>query len=218
MLENKRSDNMRYKSTKFEIKAMGDNTFEGYASYFNNIDSYGDVITKGAFSKTLQENRGRIKILWQHDTSEPIGIPEYMEEDNDGLYVKGKISMTDTGKKAMILMRDGVVNEMSIGYDVIKDEYKNNRRYLKEIRLWEFSPVTFGANEKAKITGAKNLNELMFDMKYAKKEDLVYTINRLKKFLEEIESEQSTQTNDDSEQVQSILKMIRSFKNADTDS
>lgn len=207
---------MKYKSSKFEIKAIDDNTFEGYASYFNNIDSYGDIIVSGAFTKTIQENRNRIKILWQHDTNEPIGVPQVMNEDSQGLYVKGKISMTDTGKKAMILMRDGVVTEMSIGYDVIKEEYQGNKRILKEIRLWEFSPVTFGANDKAKITSAKSLEEIMFDIKHAKKEDIVYTINRLKKFLDEIESAKATQPKDDSEQVQSILTMIRSLKNANT--
>lgn len=207
---------MKYKSSKFEIKAIDDNTFEGYASYFNNIDSYGDIIVSGAFTKTIQENRNRIKILWQHDTNEPIGVPQVMNEDSQGLYVKGKISMTDTGKKAMILMRDGVVTEMSIGYDVIKEEYQGNKRILKEIRLWEFSPVTFGANDKAKITSAKSLEEIMFDIKHAKKEDIVYTINRLKKFLDEIESAKATQPKNDSEQVQSILTMIRSLKNANT--
>lgn len=207
---------MKYKSSKFEIKAIDDNTFEGYASYFNNIDSYGDIIVSGAFTKTIQENRNRIKILWQHDTNEPIGVPQVMAEDSQGLYVKGKISMTDTGKKAMILMRDGVITEMSIGYDVIKEEYQGNKRILKEIRLWEFSPVTFGANDKAKITNAKSLEEIMFDIKHAKKEDIVYTINRLKKFLDEIESAKATQQKDDSEQVQSILTMIRSLKNANT--
>lgn len=207
---------MRYKSSKFELKAMDENTFEGYASYFDNVDSYGDIISKGAFTKTLKENRNRIKILWQHNTSEPIGIPEIMEEDSKGLYVKGKISMTEAGKKAMILMRDGVVDEMSIGYDVIKDEFKNNSRYLKEIRLWEFSPVTFGANDKAKITGAKNLDELMFDMKNSKKHDIIYTINRLTEFLKSFESTEVTQVKNDSNEVQSILNMIRSLKDANS--
>lgn len=154
---------MDFKAIKFETKAIDDNKFEGYASYFNNIDSYDDIIERGAFKKTISENRGRIKVLWQHDAAEPIGIPEDMYEDDSGLYVKAKISMTDTGKKAMTLIRDGVVTEMSIGYDVLKDEYKmmGNRRIrmLKEVRLWEFSPVTFAANDKAKIMKMRSLLE-----------------------------------------------------------
>ena len=154
---------MQFKSMKFETKALSDNEFEGYASYFNNIDSYDDIIERGAFKKTIAENKGRVKVLWQHDAAEPIGIPKEMIEDDNGLYVKAKISMTDTGKKAMTLIKDGVITEMSIGYDVVKDEFKmmGNRRVrmLKEVRLWEFSPVTFAANDKAKIMKMRSLLE-----------------------------------------------------------
>jgi HK97 family phage prohead protease len=154
---------MDFKAIKFETKALSDNEFEGYASFFNNIDAYDDIIERGAFKKTIAENRGRVKVLWQHDAAEPIGIPKEMIEDDNGLYVKAKISMTDTGKKAMTLIRDGVITEMSIGYDVVKDDYKimGNRRIrmLKEVRLWEFSPVTFAANDKAKIMKMRSLLE-----------------------------------------------------------
>lgn len=154
---------MDFKAVKFETKALGDDRFEGYASFFNNIDAYDDIIEKGAFRKTIAENRNRIKVLWQHDTNEPIGIPEEMHEDDNGLYVKAKISMTDTGKKALTLIKDGVITEMSIGYDVVKDDYKmlgtKRVRMLKEVKLWEFSPVTFAANDKAKILKMRHLLE-----------------------------------------------------------
>ena len=166
---------MQYKSSKFEIKAASDNTIEGYAAFFGNVDSYGDVIEQGAFTKTLKENANRVKVLWQHNTNEPIGKPLAMEQDSTGLYIKAKISMTDVGRKAMELMRDGVIDEMSIGYDVIKDDFKKGNRMLKELRLWEFSPVTFAANEKAKITSAKNFSDLLYDIKKKKPELDFYT-------------------------------------------
>jgi HK97 family phage prohead protease len=154
---------MDFKAVKFETKAIGDDVFEGYASFFNNIDAYDDIIEKGAFRKTISENRSRIKVLWQHDANEPIGLPIDMTEDDNGLYVKAKISMTDTGKKAMTLIKDGVITEMSIGYDVMKDDYKmlgtKRVRLLKEVKLWEFSPVTFAANDKAKILKMRHLLE-----------------------------------------------------------
>lgn len=154
---------MDFKAVKFETKAISDDIFEGYASFFNNIDAYDDIIEKGAFRKTISENRSRIKVLWQHDANEPIGLPIDMTEDDNGLYVKAKISMTDTGKKAMMLIKDGVITEMSIGYDVVKDDYKmlgtKRVRLLKEVKLWEFSPVTFAANEKAKIMKMRGLLE-----------------------------------------------------------
>lgn len=205
---------MLYKSSKFEIKASQDNTIEGYAAYFGNIDSYGDIIENGAFSKTLKENAGRVKVLWQHDTNEPIGKPVAMEQDSKGLYIKAKISMTDTGRKAMELMRDGVIDEMSIGYDIIKDEYKGKNRMLKELRLWEFSPVTFAANEKAKITSAKSLSELLYDIKHADVGEIKNAIERLNSLLKQLEPVEPTQGDDEAETVDAILQMIRGFKNA----
>jgi len=211
---------MLYKASKFEIKATADNTIEGYAAYFGNVDSYGDIIEPGAFSKTLQENNSRVKVLWQHDINEPIGKPIMMEQDSKGLYIKAKISMTDTGKKAMELMKDGVIDEMSIGYDIIKDEYKGKNRMLKELRLWEFSPVTFAANEKARITSAKNLNELLYDIKHADKNEIVNAIQKLNELLKEFEPikvTQNTKAVQEENAVKEILQMIRGYKNADSE-
>lgn len=207
---------MQYKSSKFEIKAASDNTIEGYAAFFGNVDSYGDVIEQGAFTKTLKENANRVKVLWQHNTNEPIGKPLAMEQDSTGLYIKAKISMTDVGRKAMELMRDGVIDEMSIGYDVIKDDFKKGNRMLKELRLWEFSPVTFAANEKTKITSAKNFSDLLYDIKSADVGEIKNAIERLNELLKAIEPTEVTQSADEDQDVKQILSMIRGFKSANT--
>ena len=156
-----------YKSMKTEIKALDNMTFEGYASIFGNIDSYRDVVMKGAFARTISNNKNRIKVLWQHDTREPIGKPVEMQEDDKGLYVKAKLCNTETGKKCYELMKEGIINELSIGYDVIQDDYNRNEqiRYLKEVRLWKFSAVTFAANELATVNNVKNLDKLLDEIK-----------------------------------------------------
>lgn len=157
-----------FKNFDFEIKAMQDGEFEGYGSVFGNVDSYRDVVVKGAFNRTINNNMGRIKILWQHDTKEPIGKPIEMYEDGKGLYIKGKLSLgSDVGKKAYELMKDGVINELSIGYDTIKEDFDKvkNVRYLKEIRLWEVSAVTFGANDLAKVNNVKTIDKLYNELK-----------------------------------------------------
>jgi HK97 family phage prohead protease len=153
------------KNFSFEVKAIDDNTFEGYAAVFRNIDSYGDIIEPGAFTKTIQESK-RVKVLWQHDPQQPIGKPEIMQEDNHGLYVKAKISQTKRGIEAMQLMKDGVIDELSIGFNSIKDEWnkETGNRHIKEIKLWEFSPVTFAANDQANITSAKGINPMLVKM------------------------------------------------------
>ena len=151
----------------FELKGvdLSEGTFEGYAAIFNNVDLGNDLIEPGAFTKTLKENSKRVKICWQHDTKEPIGIPLEMKEDSTGLWVKGRLSQTSRGRDALILMRDGVINELSIGYDTIKYKYDGPVRHLKEVRLWEFSPVTFAMNPTATVTSIKSMdeNDVLFD-------------------------------------------------------
>lgn len=154
---------MFYKSLPFEVKAdESKRTFTGFASKFGNLDLHGDVILKGAFAKTIQERHPKkmIKVLWQH--TEPIGIPEKIEETDEGLYVEGRISKTRIGDDSIELMKDGVVDGMSIGYDVVKDDRDEETgiRYLKELKLYEVSVVTWGANPEAGVLGLKSLQTL----------------------------------------------------------
>jgi uncharacterized protein len=146
------------KNFSFEVKATGENEFEGYASVFGNKDSYDDIIVPGAFKKTIQESK-RVKVLWQHDPWQPIGKPLAMSEDSKGLHVKAKISNTSLGKDVVQLIKDNVIDELSIGFNTIKDEWDNlkNARLIKEVKLWEFSPVTFAANDQASIDSIKGI-------------------------------------------------------------
>jgi uncharacterized protein len=165
---------MNIKNFDFEFKANTKKmTFEGYASTYSK-DLVGDIIQKGAFTKTIKERfpKQAIKILWQH--MDPIGLPTQIEEDSKGLYVEGKLSDTALGRDAMTLIDDGVVNSLSIGYDVIKDELSDDgeTRYLKELRLYEFSPVTFPANPEATIEKVKSFREFNKLVKELGKDDL----------------------------------------------
>lgn len=153
---------MELKSIPTEFKASGQRQIEGHAAVFGNRDSYGDIIQPGAFARTLANDRGRVKVLWQHDPSNPIGRPVEMREDDRGLYVKATIADTTLGRDAMALFEAGVVDELSIGYDAVVEEWDNDRgvRLLREIKLWEFSPVTWAANELARITAVKHASDL----------------------------------------------------------
>ena len=134
----------------------------GYFSVFGNKDSDGDIIMPGAFSKTLGENGpsakngGRIMHLLQHDPLMPLGKPTIIKEDGRGLYFESKIVQTSYGRDTLKLYEDGVLTEHSIGYKVIKNEPKEDANYLLELRLWEGSTVTWGANSEALLTGVKN--------------------------------------------------------------
>jgi len=150
---------MNKQTVKFDIKSLKEEKgiFEGYAAVFNNVDLGKDKILPGAFKKSIQERGNKIKILWQHDHKIPIGKSLEIKEDDYGLWVKGKLSMTEKGKEAYQLMKDGVIDALSIGYNVIKREYKNGVRLLKEVKLGEFSPVSFPMNPSAKITDVKTV-------------------------------------------------------------
>ncbi|MEW5968637.1 MAG: HK97 family phage prohead protease [Pseudomonadota bacterium] len=154
---------VKYLNVPLKIKSVSDSgEFEGYASVFDVVDSYGDVVVKGAFLKTLEEwkKRGDLPpVLWQHQMSEPIGPFLEMKEDEHGLFVRGKLLVEDDplAKRALAHMKAGSVKGMSIGYIVVDAEYhkQDDLYYLKEIDLWEVSIVTFPANTLAKITEVK---------------------------------------------------------------
>lgn len=156
------------KAFSYEIKEIKENGyFEGYASTFGNVDHGRDVVVKGAFEKTLM-TRPVAKILWQHMSYYPIGKSIDMHEDDKGLFVSGQLTMqVEKAKDAYHLMRDKVIDGLSIGYESIVDEVKDNIRYLKEVVLYEFSPVTFQMNELAGVTGVKSDDMILNKLKSA---------------------------------------------------
>lgn len=148
-----------FKTIEFELENYDEEegVFSGYGAVFSNIDSGGDIIEPGAFTKTIAEGVGRVKILSGHNEALlPIGIPVELREDAKGLYIRGKISDTALGRDVKTLIKDGVLCELSIGYDPIQFEYDaEGIRHLKEVKLWEISVVTWAMNEEAVITGYK---------------------------------------------------------------
>ena len=138
--------------------------FKGYGSVFGNKDSYHDIMMPGAFTKTLLaggRNGNGVAMLKQHDSRKPIGVWTLLAEDNKGLRVEGQLVMkTKDGSDTYELMRAGALKGLSVGYDTVIDEYDSKKkvRYLKEVDLWEVSPVTFGSNKKATITSVKEVD------------------------------------------------------------
>jgi len=141
----------------------------GYFSQFNSIDLDGDVIMPGAFTKTIAERgpesaKPEIAYLWQHDTYRPLGKLMVLREDNFGLYFEAKMSDTTYGQDALKLYRDGVITQHSIGYQVIKSvetqmDMEEEVEQIYEVKLWEGSAVTFGANPNTPFTGFKSVEE-----------------------------------------------------------
>ncbi len=153
--------NHEYKRLQFKLDSYieEEGIFSGYGAVFSNIDSGGDIIEPGAFAKALAEGWERVKILALHnDCWLPIGRPLELREDVNGLFLSAKISDTSMGKDIKVLLKDGVLNELSIGYDPVVFDYDGDGiRHLREVKLWEVSIVTWAMNPKAKITGYKSM-------------------------------------------------------------
>jgi len=149
-----------YKSVGFlleDLKSRGDDgwSFSGYASTFGNVDEGGDVVLRGAFTNTIAQRMPRL--LWQHDMSEPIGKVMQLKEDDRGLHGDFLISRTTRGHDAYVLLKDGAIDSMSIGYIPEDQEFDDvhSVRKLKTVDLLEISLVSIPMNEEARITAVK---------------------------------------------------------------
>ena len=154
---------------------LEDGTFTGYGSVFNVEDGGGDIVMPGAFAKSLAAHRQRgtsVKLLWQHDPGEPIGVWTDLREDSHGLVCTGKVFTDfDRGRQALSLMRAGAIDGLSIGYECKVWEMQagegeahapgpagypglptGGTRRLMEIDLWEVSVVTFPMNQDSRIS------------------------------------------------------------------
>lgn len=152
------------KTMQFKVDAYNEEEgiFSGYGAVFDNVDSGGDIIEPGAFTKTLAEGWERVKILALHnDCWLPIGRPIELREDANGLFLSAKISDTSMGRDIKVLLKDGVLNELSIGYDPIVFDYDGDGiRHLREVKLWEVSVVTWAMNPEAVITDYKSMQKI----------------------------------------------------------
>ena len=152
---------METKNFKFRIDDMDDEkgVFKGHASIFGEVDSYNEVVEKGAFRKTLKENEGKFPLCWFHNVTEPLGMV-FAKEAKQGLEIKGELNLdVQSAREKRSLMKQGAIKGLSIGFKTIKDAWDNQVRHLKEIKLYEISPITlnFQACPGAEIGDVKNL-------------------------------------------------------------
>jgi HK97 family phage prohead protease len=146
---------VRTNSVDFEVRAEGDGmTFTGYASVFNSpsedLGGFVEYVAPGAFKRSLQ-SRNEVKLLWNHDSGEPLaslrGGTMQLVEDSVGLKVTAKLPNTTRGRDIAELLRTKVIDSMSFGFNVIKDSWSRDgqTRTLESVRLFEASIVSFPA-------------------------------------------------------------------------
>lgn len=158
---------LKIQDFKFDVEQ---GIFEGYASIFNKVDSDNEVVVPGAFKKHLGFFRKEGKILWQHDRDIPIGLPLRVFEDEKGLFIRAQITKsTQDGREAIALIKEKIVDKLSFGFKLLEfeDDEKKGVRYLKEIQVFDISPVTFPAMSLAEIQTIKSMREEKDEVKKA---------------------------------------------------
>jgi HK97 family phage prohead protease len=145
----------------------------GYFSRFGNVDSDGDIIKAGAFTKTVKEQgpnsaQPRIKHLMNHNPSMPLGKLLSLKEDSTGLVYESQVGSHALGQDFIKMVESGLITEHSIGYKTIKrnqlQDYSGYQRNpskgmfeITEAKLFEGSSLTaWGANPLTPLTGLKN--------------------------------------------------------------
>ncbi len=141
------------------LQANEAGAFSGYASLFGVVDSGGDMVMAGAFVRSLiKRGASGVKMLWQHQAAEPIGMWTSIVEDSRGLKVEGRLDLSVArAREALSLMRKGAIDGLSIGFRTRRatTEKSSGVRRLEEIDLWEISIVTFPMLPQARIGAVK---------------------------------------------------------------
>ena len=199
---------IQYKSTPNSIKDVDTEgrTVTGYFSSFGEVDSDGDIIREGAFGKSVEERgpngANRIFHLLQHNPRQPLGKPTILHEDEKGLYFETPFPDTMLANDTLKLYEAGIYSEHSIGFEVLNSHTEANEgeevNILTELKLWEGSTVTWGANENTPFEGVKSLktsaeiaDEIEQIQKFLRKGDVTdYTFELLELQLEHLKAAQ----------------------------
>lgn len=151
---------MQHKEIKFASLEFKDDAgeFIGTAAVYGNVDRGGDVIVKGAFAKTIQENGGKVPLMLDHRT--PIGISE-ISDSEDGLKNRSVMNLDkplprETYSDLKFYQQHGKPYGMSIGYSSVKENFEGSIRYLKEIELYEVSLTLMPMNPRAMVDSVKS--------------------------------------------------------------
>ena len=151
---------------------------ECFVAGIGNKDSVGDIVISGAFAKSLTHRKPRV--VWGHSWNDPIGkvlemyevpigdsrLPAKMRNAGiGGLYAKVQFNLqSEKGKEAFANVAFfGEEQEWSIGYKTLDAIYDNTRQanILREVELYEVSPVLHGANQLTGTISVKSEEEKM---------------------------------------------------------
>lgn len=183
-LKGKAQGPQRFKQFDTQVTAIDDDQgiVEAIVSVFGVLDEGDDVIHPGAFIKTLAENGHRIKVLDSHNNRSalnvigrpleirevgrdelPPGLLARHPEATGGLYTKTQFLLTTPEGRGVFERIKGGLLEYSIGFDTMQEDQeraeiggeKHTVRNIRQVRLWEYSPVVFGMNQATTTVSVK---------------------------------------------------------------
>lgn len=183
---------MQFKQVSHEIKELDDakGVVIAYASVYNNIDSDREVIMPGAFTKTVNENYKRIRVLKDHNPTIGLGVPlQINTADSYGLLTTTQFNLKKEVSRDMyedikLFLANGLNAELSIGFQTIKSieeriDEENEIEKITEVKLWEYSFLSnWAANERAVVQNVKSKTDFI-DL-LVKMYNLPYSDERLK--------------------------------------
>ncbi len=137
----------------------GSGVFQGYASLFGKRDQQGDVVLPGAFAQSLRVKGAQgIRMLFQHNPAEPVGVWIDIAERERGLFVRGRLNLkVQRGRELLALLESGGLDGLSIGFKTVRarNDRASATRQLLQIDLWEISLVTFPMLDGARVSTVK---------------------------------------------------------------
>lgn len=134
-------------------------------SSFNNVDSYGDIVRKGAFTKTFKDQFSRIKHVVDHgwDTKDIVGLPIKLWETDKFAMASSQLNMNldkcrDLFEQYKFFADMGRSLEHSFAYRIIKTQANEDiAGYdITELAMREYSTCAWGANENTPLIGMKS--------------------------------------------------------------
>jgi HK97 family phage prohead protease len=161
---------MNNESKNIDIELKDDSgQVEAVFSIFNSLDSDGDVVMPGAVKSGFKNNQ--VPMVWSHKWDMPIGKGTIAQDDDKAVF-KGEFFMdTESGKEAYNLVKNmGDMQQWSFGYKVNDSDFgkandkggeETNARYLKDLTVYEVSPVLVGANQDTYTLAIKSNTELL---------------------------------------------------------
>lgn len=214
---------MKFKQVSYDIKDFDEKQgiVKAYANAYDFKDSDGDISAKGSFSKTVSENKKRIRVLKDHNPTISLGVPLGFDvNDPYGLLTTTKFNLNKEVSRDMFtdiqLMKEHGLNaELSIGYDIVKRNEKN-RNIIDEYKLYEYSFLTsWAANELSTVQDIKSIKTHYGIMELlSKMYGLEYSDTRLKQIENLLKSLDNKEPSDpDTPEVEPMDILTECFKN-----